>query len=311
MPFVPTAVLDNLTKDTGALVAKWNKTFMVETEKYKKMTEATGMFKPSEKDKMAKNTENADILRQLNFIQKLNTNLEALKNRSEPDLDKLLSQIRQLMIISYIDEYAVGRKDKEISDVLKDLQRVILNITPDPKDNFFMKNEALSIKQGKGENYFDARFLAMDVKAVDPELPVSVPNALNKEIYTNYMKALVRVGLDVATPEWNDLVVANLGNSAADPNPYLITRARITEKDYFSEPNIQKRYDSNALDENLREKIHNYVRPGELRSATASPKNSVIDVKPEPVGKDNRSASVSLPDDAPPLLSQAPRRPGT
>jgi hypothetical protein len=162
----------------------------------------------------------------------------------------------------------------------------------------------------------------MQYAIVDPELPKVVEfifkkiltthmtSDTNYKLYTNYMKALVRVGLQVAPSEWNKLVEQHLGNKKG--NPFQITVEDVTNADTrFNEEGIARSYANIVkIDDVLRDKVHEFLSPprNPLQEAKGSPTESPRSSKElSGAGKypvrPVTAPVVDLPADAPPLLS--------
>jgi hypothetical protein len=282
MAVTPREVLTKLQSDVAHAVAAWEKSFAEGDARFQKSKAKEGKFLgPSRQSLIDMTFSQGEINRELKNLKMLEIELKNLAPRLDSDPEVAISEIRLVMITNYIREYAEGRQDKKISPMLQELQNIILKATDDPADNFLMKNEHLSIKKGKGHEHFDARFLAMQFEIVDPELPKVVEfifkNVLttyaktdtNLNLYTNYMKAIVRVGLSVAPSEWNKLVEQHLGNSKG--NPFQITvEDVINAETRFNEEGIAKSYGKiMGVDEVLRKKVIDFLSPARTPEAEA------------------------------------------
>lgn len=264
-------VLQNLINGVQAAEVKWqiaveNKDRKVQsTSIFDKARGAIGLGGFGFEERVKKTRES-------NSVTKLKGELNTLKDNLPDDPATAMSEIRRVMIIAYIDEYAHGRENKKDSKLLTAMEDIILKAA-EPDYNFLMKNEHLAIKQGMGHDHFDSRFLAMSYAPYDPELiPVvehifkasigstMVDNETNRNLYTNYMKAFVRVGLEVAPSVWNDLVVKHIGS--VENNAVAMPLERVKDSNNWTEAGIQKYFSVVASKSNrLGAAIQAYLDP--------------------------------------------------
>jgi hypothetical protein len=304
----PKKVLLTTIENISRILEVWEEKRLVAEAKYsKEQAKKPGIFRSGPNpDKLSKLTQaSGAVSREQKNLIKLNNALTTLTTQLSPENKTAISQIREVMMIHYIDEYAYGRVRKEGSELLKAIEDVILNATANSADNFFLKNEHLALKKGKGHEHFDSRFLVCQYAIVDPELPKVVAhifdhimnaslvhNDKNFEIYTACMKALVRVGLTVSPSEWNALVSAKMGNTNA--NPFQITvESVLNAKEHYSEKGIQSHYGNikglESLYPDLYEKVKKYAESTPAGRALQEVKAN--EVKDNPVKTDQENIS--------------------
>ncbi len=257
MPVAPKEVLLTTIRNIAEILQTWEEKRLAASAKYKaEEGKKKGFFSsgpnPEKLNKLISVT--GAVSREQTNLKKLNDALTTLTTELSSDNKTAIAQIREIMMMHYIDEYAYGRSRKEGSELLKAIEDVILKATANPADNFFMKNEHLALKSGTGHDHFDSRFLVCQYMNVDPELPNIVAhifdhimnaslvnNDKNFEIFTASMKALVRVGLTASASEWNAIVSKHLGSD--NNNPFLFKLEEVMNaKVRFNEKGIQASY---------------------------------------------------------------------
>jgi hypothetical protein len=328
----PKEVLLTTISNISTILETWEKKRLAAVAKYEhEKDKPKGFFSsgpnPKKLDKLISAT--GAVSREQVNLKKLNDALTTLTTELNSDNKIAISQIREVMMIHYINEYTYGRTKKEDSELLKAIQDVILKATENPADNFFLKNENLAIKKGIDHEHFDSRFLVCQYANVDPELPKVVAhifdhimsaslvkNDRNFEVYTAAMKALVRVGLPVAASEWNAVVSTHLGSD--NTNPFLLTlESVLNAKEKFTEKSIQTTY--NYLNGDMLKRDHPAVHakieeyllsPAAKKAREAS--TAILENQSAPEAQADTSPTPEHKNmAAPPLLSQAIKERGT
>jgi hypothetical protein len=303
----PKELLESLKTKISVIQSDWHESIIRKDNKlshpnmFQKVKNATGLGGVSS-EQIAEKT------RQSNNVTALLNALNGIQLSS--DMQQAYGQIRQAMMIGYITEYAQGREGKEVTKLLTQIEDAILTASPNSEDNYLMKNQSLALKQGKGHEHFDSRFLATQYEIVDTELPGVVKHLFsrvvealagnsetNKAMYVNCMKALVRVGVLTAIPEWNELAKKHFGSPLL--NPFQITLYEAQNADSkLSESALKDKFDvvrnQVAKHPNLAEKIITFLGGRQ----TATPSSSAA----SPVAS---SAAQSVTDEVapPPMLS--------
>jgi hypothetical protein len=322
----PKEVLFSLIQNISRIVQGWEeKRIAAETKYEKEDKKEKGFFSSGRNETKLKqlSSKTGAVSREQSKLKELNDALSTLTTTLDSDNKIAISQIREIMLIHYIDEYAYGRSRKDGSPLLKAIEDIILNATNDPRDNFLLKNEHLALKKGSGHEHFDSRFLVCQYALIDLELPKVVAHIFdlvlqntvadsekNLEVYTAAMKALVRVGLNVAPSEWNALVSKHLGNS--NDNPFQISlESVLSAKEKFNEKGIRDNYpfvraaSLTRSNPEVSEKLLAYLGPQRLKTASTAEASSRSSspTQSSPAESPKAAPTVAPAMEAPPLLS--------